>query len=118
MCFVLCTWSYNKYKVLSTKLSINNLLNQLMTRSAAGAGVTGLAHFSDCREAMRLNLMFDCTLRHEKARTDQRLVTRPIVARRIAEIANCIEQRFACESSTPGIDAYRLLRDRRRLRSC
>ncbi|HEU5460243.1 MAG TPA: hypothetical protein VFU83_07095, partial [Pyrinomonadaceae bacterium] len=61
-----------------------------MTRSATAAGVTRIRHFGNCREAVRLNLTFDCTLRHEEARTDQRLVTRPLIARRIAEIANRI----------------------------
>src|SRR6185369_6034358 len=89
-----------------------------MTRSTAAVCVTGARHFSNCREAAGLNLTFDCTLRHEEARTDQRLVTRPIVARRIAEIADCVEQRFAGESSTPGIHVCLFLLDRRRGRRC
>ena len=59
-----------------------------MTGTAAAAGVTDARDFGDSVESSRRNLVFNRAFRNEEARANKRFIARPLVAHRIAKLAN------------------------------
>lgn len=68
-----------------------------MTRTAAAARVARSRNFGNGCESARGDLGFNGAFGNKKARTDQRFIAGPIIARRIAVLPNRSQQRITRE---------------------
>lgn len=71
-----------------------------MTRTAATARVARARDIRNALQSKRRDLSFNGAFGNKEASADERFVAAPIVARRVAVLANRRQQRVACQFRT------------------
>ena len=80
-----------------------------MTGTAAAARATNARDVRNSLQSAAQNFSFNRALRNKETRTDQSFLTAPLLARRIAELANRSQQRITRESRTMFSTGFRRL---------
>src|ERR1700741_2940206 len=83
----------NRQGLQFTLYFLENFFNQRVTRTTAGAGVTGSRHFCNCAQSVRSDFPLDGAVGNTETSANERLVALPFVARGIAVVANRGKQR-------------------------